>query len=269
MVKFCLCPLDGGGAMHCAMFRHPQKAAFVVQGSTVNISCKELKFRIDTVLDIICTSAGGNWKVSIITSDLPNAGTSSQIYIVLYGQHRSSAPIYLYGTDGTRFQDGHEDIFTITVGDIGTVFKIRIGHTNSGHSPSWHCKKIQLQNMNSGEEFYIPVQRWLARDQEDGEICRELPLINRGQPILPVTKYEVFVATGELWNAGTVANVYISIYGKKGDTGSRQLFRSKNSCKFLRGQTDAFFLEAVHLGDLYKIVIGHNGLGPGKALPQS
>nr|XP_040124039.1 oxygen-regulated protein 1 [Ictidomys tridecemlineatus] len=210
----------------------------------------------------------GNWKVSIITSDLPNAGTSSQIYIVLYGQHRSSAPIYLYGTDGTRFQDGHEDIFTITVGDIGTVFKIRIGHTNSGHSPSWHCKKIQLQNMNSGEEFYIPVQRWLARDQEDGEICRELPLINRGQPILPVTKYEVFVATGELWNAGTVANVYISIYGKKGDTGSRQLFRSKNSCKFLRGQTDAFFLEAVHLGDLYKIVIGHNGLGPGKALPQ-
>uniref|UniRef100_A0A8C9PQE2 Oxygen-regulated protein 1 n=1 Tax=Spermophilus dauricus TaxID=99837 RepID=A0A8C9PQE2_SPEDA len=168
----------------------------------------------------------GNWKVSIITSDLPNAGTSSQIYIVLYGQHRSSAPIYLYGTDGTRFQDGHEDIFTITVGDIGTVFKIRIGHTNSGHSPSWHCKK---------------------------------PIFL----LLSVTKYEVFVATGELWNAGTVANVYISIYGEKGDTGSRQLFRSKNSCKFLRGQTDAFFLEAVHLGDLYKIVIGHNGLGPG------
>ncbi|XP_047417154.1 oxygen-regulated protein 1 isoform X1 [Sciurus carolinensis] len=205
----------------------------------------------------------GNWKVSIITSDLPNAGTSSQIYIVLYGQHRSSAPIYLYGTDGARFQDGHEDIFTIKVGDIGTVFKIRIGHTNSGCFPSWHCKKIQLQNMNSGEQFYIPVQRWLARDQEDGEICREFPLLNKGQPILPVTRYEVFVATGELWNAGTVANVYISIYGEKGDTGSRQLFRSKNSFNFLRGQTDAFFLEAVHLGDLYKIVIGHDGLGPG------
>ncbi|XP_045416943.1 oxygen-regulated protein 1 isoform X2 [Lemur catta] len=203
------------------------------------------------------------WNVSIITSDLPNAGTSSQIYIILYGQHRSSAPIYLYGTDGAQFQDGHEDIFTITVGDIGTLFKIRIGHTNCGCSPSWHCKEVQLQNMNSGTQFYIPVQRWLARDQEDGEICREFPILNKGHPVLPVTIYEVYVATGELWNAGTVANVYISIHGEKGDTGSRQLFRSKSSFNFLRGQTDTFFLEAVHLGDLYKIVIGHDGLGPG------
>ncbi|XP_033614996.1 oxygen-regulated protein 1 [Fukomys damarensis] len=205
----------------------------------------------------------GNWKVSIITSDLPNAGTSSQVYIVLYGQYRSSAPIYLYGTDGVRFQDGQKDIFTITVGDIGTPFKIRIGHTNCGPSPSWHCKEIQLQNMNSRKEFYVPVQRWLAQDQEDGGICREFPLFNKGQSILPVTVYEVHVATGKLWNAGTVANVYISICGEKGDTGSRQLFTSKSSCNFLRGQTDTFFLEAVHLGDLYKIVIGHDGLGPG------
>ncbi|KAK1332024.1 hypothetical protein QTO34_007703 [Cnephaeus nilssonii] len=207
--------------------------------------------------------SGGNWQVSITTSDLPNAGTSSQVYIILYGQRRSSAPIYLYGTDGAQFQDGHENIFTIMVGDIGTLFKIRIGHTNSGISPSWHCKQIQLWDMNSGKKFYIPVQRWLARDQEDGEICREFPVLNRGQPTLPVTVYEVHVATGELWNSGTVANVYISIYGKKGDTGSRQLFRSKSSISFLREQTDTFSLEAVHLGDLYKIVIGHDGLGPG------
>ncbi|XP_055401986.1 oxygen-regulated protein 1 isoform X7 [Bubalus kerabau] len=127
----------------------------------------------------------GNWKVSIITSDLPNAGTSSQIYIILYGQHRSSAPIYLYGMDGARFQHGHEDTFTITVGDIGTLFKIRVGHTNSGLSPSWHCKEIKLWDLNAGRQFHIPVQRWLARDQEDGEVCREFPVLNKGQPILP------------------------------------------------------------------------------------
>ncbi|KAJ1075849.1 hypothetical protein K5549_003159 [Capra hircus] len=205
----------------------------------------------------------GNWKVSIITSDLPNAGTSSQIYIILYGQHRSSAPIYLYGADGARFQDGHEDTFTITVGDIGMLFKIRVGHTNSGLSPSWHCKEIKLWDLNAGRQFHIPVQRWLARDQEDGEICREFPVLNKGQPILPVTVYEVHVATGELWNAGTVANIYISVYGEKGDTGSRQLFRSKSTLNFLRGQVDSFLLEAVHLGNLYKIVIAHDGLGPG------
>lgn len=42
--------------------------------------------------------------------------------------------------------------------------------------------------MNSGKKFYIPVQRWLARDQEDGEICREFPVLNRGQQTLPGKK---------------------------------------------------------------------------------
>ncbi|ERE85978.1 lipoxygenase homology domain-containing protein 1 [Cricetulus griseus] len=123
--------------------------------------------------------------------------------------------------------------------------------------------KIELQNMNSGEKFYIPVQRWLAQEQEDGEICREFPILSKGQPVLPVTTYQVHITTGELWNAGTVANVYLSIYGEKGDTGSRRLFRSKSALKFLRGQTDTFFLEAVNLGNLCKIVIGHDGLGQG------
>ena len=66
------------------------------------------------MLCVIYASIGSNWKVSIITSDLPNAGTSSQVYIILYGQHRSSAPIYLYGTDGARFQNGQEDVFNVS-----------------------------------------------------------------------------------------------------------------------------------------------------------
>lgn len=51
-----------------------------------------------------------------------------------------------------------------------------------------------------------------------------------------MTKYEVYITTGELWNAGTVANVYLSVYGEKGDTGSRKLSRSKSALMFLRGQ---------------------------------
>lgn len=54
--------------------------------------------------------------------------------------------------------------------------------------------------------------------------------------LLSVTTYEVYITTGELWNAGTMANVYLSIYGEKGDTGSRKLSRSRSAMKFLRGQ---------------------------------
>lgn len=54
--------------------------------------------------------------------------------------------------------------------------------------------------------------------------------------LLSVTVYEVHVTTGDLWNAGTEADVYISIYGEKGDTGSRQLFGSQKPKKFVKGQ---------------------------------
>ena len=40
----------------------------------------------------------------------------------------------------------------------------------------------------------------------------------------PVIKYEVSVVTGNLWNAGTDANVYLTVYGDRGDTGVRQLY---------------------------------------------
>ncbi|NXG50523.1 LOXH1 protein, partial [Psilopogon haemacephalus] len=64
-------------------------------------------------------------------------------------------------------------------------------------------------------------------------------------------------------NAGTEADVYICIYGERGDTGSRQLLRSQKAKKFVKGEMDTFAIEAVHLGRLGKIVIGHNGLGSG------
>ncbi|XP_075351577.1 oxygen-regulated protein 1 [Mycteria americana] len=203
------------------------------------------------------------WKVSVLTSDMPSAGTSSKVYITLYGHHSSSGPIFLDGEEGKLFQRGNEDIFTVNTGNIGHLYKIRIGHTNAGNSPAWHCEEVQLLNLFSGEQFSFPAHRWLAWDQADGEISMELPVLQQGQPILPVTVYEVHVTTGELWNAGTEADVYISVYGERGDTGSRQLLRSQKPKKFLKGQTDIFAVEAVHLGHLYKIVIGHNGLGSG------
>ncbi|XP_030300549.1 oxygen-regulated protein 1 [Calypte anna] len=203
------------------------------------------------------------WKVTVLTSDMPDAGTTSKVYITLYGHHGSSGPIFLDGEEDELFQRGNEDIFTVNIRNIGHLYKIRIGHTNTGNSPAWHCEEVQLLNLFSGEQFSFPARRWLDWDQGNGEISMELPVLQQGQPILPVTVYKVHVTTGELWNAGTEADVFICIYGERGDTGSRQLLRSQKPKKFLKGQTDIFAVEAVHLGHLYKIVMGHNGLGSG------
>lgn len=55
--------------------------------------------------------------------------------------------------------------------------------------------------------------------------------------LLAENTYEVHVLTGNVWGAGTDANVFLSIYGVgRGDTGERQLKRSNNLNKFEKGQ---------------------------------
>ena len=48
--------------------------------------------------------------------------------------------------------------------------------------------------------------------------------------------YEISSVTGDLWNAGTEANIYITIYGDKGDTGVRQLYAPDDPDKFKKGR---------------------------------
>lgn len=56
----------------------------------------------------------------------------------------------------------------------------------------------------------------------------------------PENTYEVYVFTGTMWGAGTDANVYINIYGERGDTGERKLRKSNHFNKFERGQVIKF-----------------------------
>lgn len=51
-----------------------------------------------------------------------------------------------------------------------------------------------------------------------------------------VHTYKVSVMTGDVYGAGTDANVFLTIYGDQGDTGERKLSKSEtNSNKFERG----------------------------------
>uniref|UniRef100_A0A8C5TK95 PLAT domain-containing protein n=1 Tax=Malurus cyaneus samueli TaxID=2593467 RepID=A0A8C5TK95_9PASS len=65
-------------------------------------------------------------------------------------------------------------------------------------------------------------------------------------------------------DAGTDANVFITIYGLNGDSGKRAL-KQKFRNLFERGKTDRFYLETLDMGELRKVRIEHDntGLAPG------
>ncbi|XP_046584646.1 LOW QUALITY PROTEIN: lipoxygenase homology domain-containing protein 1-like [Haliotis rubra] len=205
----------------------------------------------------------GRWKVWLMTNELGSAGTDAQVTLTVYGKKANSGPIPLGYADDQHFQSGQIDEFDISVGSIGEIYKIRIAHDNTGSHPGWFCDEVRMKDIDTGEELVFPCKKWLARDEDDHETCRELPVTRPGDPHLPLLKYEVDVTTGNLWNAGTDANVYLTIYGDRGDTGVRQLYTENRQRSFNKGQTDSFEVEAVSLGHLKRVIVGHDATGPG------
>ena len=51
-----------------------------------------------------------------------------------------------------------------------------------------------------------------------------------------MVKYQVLVDTGKVTGADTDANVYVNLYGERGDTGKRVLVNSNNPVNFQEGQ---------------------------------
>lgn len=77
--------------------------------------------------------------------------------------------------------------------------------------------------------------------------------------LVPV-KYEIIVITGDVKEAATDANVFITLYGVNGDSGKRAL-KGKYRNLFERGRTDRFLLEMLDLGELLRIKVEHDDKG--------
>ncbi|XP_067681544.1 lipoxygenase homology domain-containing protein 1-like [Haliotis asinina] len=73
--------------------------------------------------------------------------------------------------------------------------------------------------------------------------------------------YRIVVVTGTRANAGTSANVHISLHGKD-DTARTQLKKGRGSSMFcfMRGTTETFFYKGPRVGNLTYITIEHDGL---------
>ncbi|CAL8249227.1 unnamed protein product [Merluccius merluccius] len=225
------------------------------------------------------------YEIKIFTSDVFCAGTDADVFIVLYGRKGvCTQQKHLCVNKRERrlyFERAAEDMFIVELEDVGDVIeKIRIGHDNQGTNPGWHLDRVeirrQLRKGKGSETTIFPCECWLAKSEDDGETVRELvasdiiteKLLRDGtlksteievEDALETHEYAVSVRTGDMYGAGTDANVFLTIYGDLGDTGERKLSKSEgNSNKFERGAVDKFTIEAVDLGQVFKIRIRHD-----------
>lgn len=93
------------------------------------------------------------------------------------------------------------------------------------------------------------------REQEASPVDKEITL--------PLAQYTVEFVTGDRRHAGTSANVFFTLYGKNGDTSDLRVERRGG---FDRASTVKLDVEAVWLGDLTKLRVGHDNSGGRRAL---
>uniref|UniRef100_A0A8C9PC10 Lipoxygenase homology domains 1 n=1 Tax=Spermophilus dauricus TaxID=99837 RepID=A0A8C9PC10_SPEDA len=231
-----------------------------------------------------------HYEVDIWTGDVGGAGTTARVYLQIYGEEGKTEVLFLSSRSKAFNRASKDtfqtDTFTIYAIDLGALSKIRIRHDNTGSRPGWFLDRIDITDVNNEITYYFPCQRWLAVEEDDGQLSRELLPVDESY-VLPSedeeggghgdsnpldnlaleqkdksTTFSVTIKTGDKKNAGTDANVFITLFGTQDDTGTTLLKSSKtNSDKFERDSIEIFTVETLDLGDLWKVRIGHDNTG--------
>nr|XP_019954598.1 PREDICTED: lipoxygenase homology domain-containing protein 1-like [Paralichthys olivaceus] len=220
------------------------------------------------------------YEVCVFTGDMLGAGTDANVFINIYGENGDTGERYLKNSDNlNKFERGQEDVFTVAAIDLGPLKKLRIRHDNTQSYSSWYLDRVEIVDTKEDTTYYFPCNRWLAVDEDDGQIARELVPVDEAfmrqdedeegtaatlglEQKSMSTTYTIKVKTGEKKYAGTDANVYAILFGENDDTGIVNLKACKTyKNKFEKGMINEFTVEAVDLGDLEKLRIGHNNSG--------
>lgn len=83
------------------------------------------------------------------TTDKRGAGTDANVYLVAYGktkdgEYRKSDEVPL-DNRGDNFESGQVDRFKVEMAEVGKLYKIRVGHDNSGSFAGWHLDKVSVE----------------------------------------------------------------------------------------------------------------------------
>jgi len=200
---------------------------------------------------------GGDLRVTVHTSDVKGGGTDSDISIVLVGDAGQTEPLKL-DSSHNDFERGRADAFFLKQVQVGELRKVRVISNGKGLGAAWHLDRIEVADIGSGDIKVFPFRGWI--DKEHGLEHELLPSEEAGGT---QCNYTIRTFTSDIKGAGTDARIEITVIGDKGEFGPRKLDDRRNN--FERGQEDEFDVEDMDVGDIRRIVIGHDNSWAGSA----
>jgi len=194
------------------------------------------------------------------------------------------------------------DRFTIESADLGPLSKIKIRHDNSSLiSADWYLDRVEISDgsdkylfvaerwlsKSKGEkklEATLFEQDYkgprvtstssmslksnigsshMSNSNSGISIRQHSPFGNRKQDEDGrYQTYKISIQTGDERNCGVSAQVFVRLFGENKKKTERVRLELAKKKKFEPGSTESFEIEALDVGDLRKVELGHEGAGP-------
>ena len=210
-----------------------------------------------------CCPLQTSYVVAVKTSDDVKAGTNAKVYVTLHGDKGKLAKTRLvHGNrqkDGTcvfRFEPGSVEKFRIRGAAIGDLLRVDVENCGRREDQGWWLDHVTVKEATSGKKWLFPCNKWLSLHHGDCKTQRTL----LPKPIEEVTRqYTVQLYTGNVRGAGTDANVFVTLTGKRATTAKTRV----TGCKFTNGSTETFVMVTKDIGDVKSVTVEHDNTGFG------
>uniref|UniRef100_A0A7S3VHN2 PLAT domain-containing protein n=1 Tax=Dunaliella tertiolecta TaxID=3047 RepID=A0A7S3VHN2_DUNTE len=204
------------------------------------------------------------YRVSTYTADERGAGTDANVTIALHGTKGFVGATRLENAQN-NFERGRKDEFEIMGTDVGELTHVDIAHDNSLLGSAWKLDQVEVFHPKLQRLFIFPCHDWLqVTDAEGLDGCKKtlregaLAAADSG-----TASYKVLVQTSDIRGAGTDSDIFICLFGPKGDSGERLLDSSAND--FERGKLDTFMFSGPDVGEVQRIKIRSSNTGLGSS----
>ncbi|CAF4501710.1 unnamed protein product [Rotaria socialis] len=194
-----------------------------------------------------------DYTITIKTGDRENSTTNGPVYINIFGRdNQSTGYILLTNSPNDKsFQQGSIETLQIKAIDIGKPRSIIIRHEDDING--WFLDYVEI----SVNKFLIRfiANRWLNTKKNDQQLFVEL----FGSEPPGSAAYTLEVQTGNEQIEPLDSPVYVQFYGAT--TKTPKLFLEPKTACFARDSCENFDISTNNIGEIRKIVIGHEGNG--------
>lgn len=191
-----------------------------------------------------------DYKISIKTGSVSNAGTDADVTIKIYGSLFNTQDLTLNEHKNKNvFEKDNIDAFLIESQNIGEIEKIEIWHNNKWLGADWFLESVTIENITDNKSYFFQVKKWI----EGNKKYEFTPIEN--------VKYEIEIAIGTLSGSGSNSNLYISIIGSKSHTYFFNVKPYLPNKEFITGHSYVFETHNEDVGQINEIKLKSDSEG--------